>query len=441
MGNSAPEAKQGPGSYTEYPFAGWLHKTLDIAVPSRLHWVGSSTPPLHGIRISIKDLYHLNGMQTSLCNSAYDDLYGTQHKSAEIIKRLIRKGVYIVGKNHLSSFALQEHPTQSDRYTSPFNPRGDGYQIPGGSSGGSACAVASREWLHFAIGSDATGIIRIPALLNECFGLRPSTGSLSTVGMVSVCPKYDTPGLLGRKLEKFPRFVKEWYDRVEIMTQTTTVTKFLVPIDFFPLTSTTQKDIIESFIQDVQTFEHIKAEYISIADMWSEHGPVDENDINKYLQNATLYSFYYAANKSFRPFRDDFESSHDRKPYITENSDQGERVFEAQHEDMEERIQTFKSWFLQEVMKAPDHNAIVLFPIADMKPNYRDSYPGVPESPVTGLRQTFVSPYLGSPEIVIPIGHSEYQSKITGKKEALPVAVSLMGLLGTDIGWILRLRR
>ena len=69
--------------------------------------------------------------------------------------RLIDAGAHVVGKAHLSSFAMMEHPTQSVDYQAPFNPRGDGYLITGGSSGGCAAAIATYDCLDIAICSDS----------------------------------------------------------------------------------------------------------------------------------------------------------------------------------------------------------------------------------------------------------------------------------------------
>ncbi len=76
-------------------------------------------------------------------------------KTAKSIQKLIDAGAEIVGKSKLSSFAAREEPTECVDYQAPFNPRGDGYQSPAGSSSGSAAAVASYDWLDFAIWTDS----------------------------------------------------------------------------------------------------------------------------------------------------------------------------------------------------------------------------------------------------------------------------------------------
>ncbi|KAK0511031.1 hypothetical protein JMJ35_006583 [Cladonia borealis] len=167
-------------------------------------YTGPIPSPLKGIRVAIKDNYHIRGTQTSLGNRAYFETSPLQENSAEVVNRLIDAGAHVVGKTHLSSFAMMEHPTQSVDYQAPFNPRGDGYLITGGSSGGSAAAIASYDWLDIAICSDTAGSARIPALQTGIFGFRPSTRSISGEGLVKAWPAVDTPAWFGRDLEMFP---------------------------------------------------------------------------------------------------------------------------------------------------------------------------------------------------------------------------------------------
>ena len=103
----------------------------------------------------MKDNYHIRGTRTSLGNRAYYETSFVQDITAEAVSRLIHAGAQIIGKAHLSSFAMMEHPTQSVDYQAPFNPRGDGYLITGGSSGGNAAAVATYDWLDVSLVSDS----------------------------------------------------------------------------------------------------------------------------------------------------------------------------------------------------------------------------------------------------------------------------------------------
>jgi Asp-tRNA(Asn)/Glu-tRNA(Gln) amidotransferase A subunit family amidase len=106
---------------------------------------------LDGMRLVLKDNYHLRGTRTSLGNRAFYETYFTQDITEEVVSNLLDAGVQDVGKAHLSSFALMEHPMQSVDYHARFNPKGDGYLINDGRSGGSAAAIAAYDKLDIAI--------------------------------------------------------------------------------------------------------------------------------------------------------------------------------------------------------------------------------------------------------------------------------------------------
>ena len=130
-------------------------RCLGIAVPSRLYFRASEQLPLDGLRAAVKDIFHLAGVRTSCCRRAYYDLYPDQPYTAEAVETLIRLGAQVVGKTHLSMFALREEPTECIDYQAPFNPRADGYISPAGSSSGSGAAIGGYDWLDFALGTDS----------------------------------------------------------------------------------------------------------------------------------------------------------------------------------------------------------------------------------------------------------------------------------------------
>ena len=129
-------------------------------MPSRISVEPSQIHLLGGIRIAVKDMSHIQGLRTSLGNRGYFELYQPCAKTAVSIKRLIDAGASIIGKTKLSSFASREEPTECVDFQAPFNPRGDGYQSPAGSSSSSGAAVAAYDWLDFAIWSDSKTLIR-----------------------------------------------------------------------------------------------------------------------------------------------------------------------------------------------------------------------------------------------------------------------------------------
>lgn len=128
-----------------------------VAVPSRLSYPVTPDKPLNGRRISVKDLFHLEGMVTTIGSRSYAECYGPQNTTAKYLQHLIDKGAIIVGKTKMGGYAGSEIPPEKCiDYFAPWNPRGDGYQGPSGSSSGAGASVAGYKWLDFALATDST---------------------------------------------------------------------------------------------------------------------------------------------------------------------------------------------------------------------------------------------------------------------------------------------
>lgn len=126
-----------------------------IAAPSRIRF-GANSPrlPLHGVRITVKNIFDVAGLRTALGSRPYAELYPPAKITAVAVQKLIDVGAEIVGMSKMCPMVLKAPPTQCIDVSAPFNPRGDGYLSPSGGSSGHAAAVATHEWLDFAIGSD-----------------------------------------------------------------------------------------------------------------------------------------------------------------------------------------------------------------------------------------------------------------------------------------------
>ncbi|KAF2801512.1 amidase signature enzyme [Mytilinidion resinicola] len=157
---------------------GW--DCVSVAVPSRLCVHDPPRSPFEGARVALKDAFDVGGIWMSLCNKAYLELYPPAESTAPSLRNIIQGGASILGKSRLSSFLCREEPSESVDYQTAWNPRGDGYQGPGGSSSGSASAVGAYDWLDIGIGTDTNGSIRKPAQCSGCFGLRISQGAVSS---------------------------------------------------------------------------------------------------------------------------------------------------------------------------------------------------------------------------------------------------------------------
>jgi len=141
--------------------------------------------PLYGVPIAVKDNIDVGGMPTTAACPAFS--YQPAH-DATAVARLRAAGAIVIGKTNLDQFATGLVGVRSP-YGIPVNPiRSD--LVPGGSSSGSAVAVAAGL-VPLALGTDTAGSGRVPAMLNNIVGLKPSLGLVSTTGVVPACRTLD----------------------------------------------------------------------------------------------------------------------------------------------------------------------------------------------------------------------------------------------------------
>lgn len=162
----------------------------NVAVPSRLYSRPTTTRPLSGTRISVKDNIRLKGVHTSCQNRSFLNTYDVDEETAPYVQRLIELGAVVVGKTKLGAFASAEDPPlQWVDYPCPWSVRGDGYQQPLGSTTGGVTSIIAYPWLDSSIGTDTTGSIRAPAAHNGSWGFRPSHELASSFkGIYPNCP-------------------------------------------------------------------------------------------------------------------------------------------------------------------------------------------------------------------------------------------------------------
>src|SRR3989442_673349 len=169
--------------------------------PAQAH-PGAPRGPLAGLTFAAKDLFDVAGHPTGGGNPDWARQHPVPTRHAWAVQRLLDAGATLIGKtvtDEVSLGILGENPFDG----TPLNPKAPD-RVPGGSSSGSASAVA-QGLCDVALGTDTGGSVRVPASFCGLYGIRPTHGRLDLTGMMPQAPSSDTTGWFARDAETFAR--------------------------------------------------------------------------------------------------------------------------------------------------------------------------------------------------------------------------------------------
>lgn len=162
--------------------------------------LGKSEGPLAGLTFMVKDLFAIEGRKVSNGNPDFYEHATPANATAPVVRRLLEAGASCTGITICDEFFYSVLGTNI-HYGQPVNAHA-GHYVTGGSSCGSAAAVAA-QMCDFALGSDTGGSVRVPASFCGLYGLRPTYGRIDMTGATPMAPSFDTIGFLARDAELF----------------------------------------------------------------------------------------------------------------------------------------------------------------------------------------------------------------------------------------------
>jgi amidase len=168
----------------------------------RLKKAPLASGPLDELTFAAKDLFDVEGDVTGCGNPDWAASHAPATRDAWAVSRLLERGARLVGKTVTDEISLGLLVVNRF-FGTPVNPIAPD-RYPGGSSSGSAVAVAARE-VDFALGSDTGGSVRAPASFLGLYGLRPTHGAISSDGLMTQAPSFDTVGYFTRDAATFAR--------------------------------------------------------------------------------------------------------------------------------------------------------------------------------------------------------------------------------------------
>ncbi|KAI9149586.1 Scytalone dehydratase-like protein Arp1 [Paramyrothecium foliicola] len=233
-----------------------------VPVPSRLyHPPPHPELPLSGVRVAVTESLPLNGLFTTLSSRAWSALQiSPAHTTDTLTQVLLEMGAVIVGKTKTSQFDVGQDWVD---YTAPWSPRADGYQTPGGTSAGASVALASYDWLQYAIAKDSRNVL-------DLFDMADATLDLA---------KYE--GSLPRNL--------------------------IFPSDFFANSSQAELELQKQFVTTLENFLGIKSEPQSLTELWLQKPPIeaagqgmqeflDKADYKEHKQRLDVFEKWFDEN-------------------------------------------------------------------------------------------------------------------------------------------------
>jgi amidase len=383
--------------------------TKNTSLPEQSFVIKTDIPPycigkLDGLTFAVKDLIDLAGLPTGCGNPTWAKTHPPAVAHAVCVEQLLTEGARCIGKTVTDELAFSLIG-QNHFYGTPLNPKASN-RVPGGSSSGSASAVACGL-VDFALGTDTGGSVRVPSSNCGIFGYRPTHGRISLAGVNPFAPTFDTVGVLAKDAETLDRVISvlapstatsnEEQKELWILDDIVSICDEDVQEAFQKTVASTQHTTLSNILSVPTTYEEIWEAYVVIqcSEIWSTLGPWVEDQLPEFGP-VTHNSFHHIAKNTDRT---------KIKNWIC-----------------------YREWFAEKIRDFTSKNALLCFPTTPSLAPLIDTVGTSPSARTSGsyypraLAIDAISGFSRAPQISIPL------MNVSG----VPIGVSILGEPGTD---------
>ena len=354
---------------------------------------------LSSLTFAVKELYDVKGFVTGAGNPHWKSTHPVAQTTAPAVEMLLNEGATLLGKTISDEMAFSLDG-ENFHYGTPLNSQCPD-RIPGGSSSGSAAAVAG-DLVDFALGTDTAGSMRIPASYCGIYSIRPTHGVISLKNVHPMAPSFDVAGWFARTPDMLAR-VGSVLLNTEIPEFK--VNKFIIARDLFDTKDSSVASKHDAFIQRLSA---LPAEVVE-----TETGKPDFSTWIEVLRNIQWWELNQAhgawISKNLDKFGEEIRGRLEKISSVTRN-------------DMEQKIPVRKQ-LISQIENIISPGTLIVFPTAPgIAPLKGRSIDEARASRINTMRHTCIATVAGLPQISMPLL----------EKDGCPIGISLMGAQGQD---------
>ena len=356
---------------------------------------------LDSLTFAVKDLFELEGHQTSLGNPFFKAQNELGKKTSPIIINLLKEGALLKGITVTDEF-MWSIKGSNIHYKEPLNPNAPD-RLTGGSSSGSSSAVASKL-VDFALGTDTGGSIRVPASYTGIFGIRPTFRNLDNQGVYPLAQSFDTVGFFANDIETMVKVGEVFFDE-----KTNLPDKYLMITDAFDTLEPKLRDQAISYYKKVFKED---AEMLSLPERFSLEKLLDAYRIIQGIEAFQNYGQWYEDNKGAGKVGEDIASRFEWAKTLQKD---------AKYQEALLLKETFTDY-----MEELSQNYVIVIPsatsYAPLKTSTADQVETIRQDT---MAVTSIAGLAGLPQLSLPISNS-----------TLPLGLSIIGKKNSDLALI-----